>query len=307
MKVVRTPDERFADLADWPYEPRYVEVADDLRMHYVDEGPADGPVVLCVHGEPTWGYLYRKMIPGLVRAGMRVVVPDLVGFGRSDKPTDIADYSYQAHLDWYCDFVDALALDGILLFGQDWGGQIGIVDAVRRPERHRGVVAANTGVLPGIDVGLPDDHPFWRWCRYAEQLDPFRASQVVGAPDSPLNPTGHTLSAAEARAYDAPFPDDDHCAAARAFPPLNVLREDQPGADICRDAWERLARFDAPFLVVLAEHEESFDALAPLFEATVPGALGRPTVTIPGAGHYLQEHAPDTLVDLVVGLDAAQR
>jgi haloalkane dehalogenase len=234
-----------------------------------------------------------------------VVVPDLVGFGRSDKPADRADYSYQAHLDWYGAFLDALDLRDILLFCQDWGGQLGTVQAARQPERHRAVIAANTGVLPGFDLNLPPDHVFWDWCDYAEKLEPFRPSEVVGSAGSPLNTEGKVLTEGEARAYDAPFPSEAYCAGARAFPPLNVTRGDQAGADICLDAWQRLASFDRPFVVVVAEHEPSFGALAPLFLSTVPGAAGRDKVDVPGAGHYLQELAADTLVELVNEVDAA--
>jgi haloalkane dehalogenase len=296
--VVRAPEERFAALEGWPYEPRYVDVAGGLRMHYVDEGPADARPVVLVHGEPTWGYLYRKMIPDLVAAGHRVVVPDLIGFGRSDKATAPEAYSYQAHVDWYGAFVAALELDAMLLFGQDWGGQIAIVHAARHPERYRGVIAANSGVLPGIDIELPADDPFRAWYAYAEALDPFRASLVVGGP-SPLNPIGHVLTPGETRAYDAPFPTEEHCAGARAFPKLVVLRADDPGAPLCRDTWERLRRLQRPFLTVVAEHERGFDALAPVLQATVPGAQGLPHATLPGAAHFLQEHVPRELVEII--------
>jgi len=207
-QVVRTPEDRFADLDDWPYTPRYVQITPELRMHYVDEGPFDGPVLVCLHGEPTWGYLYRKMIPRLVGAGHRVIVPDLIGFGRSDKLTTQRDYTYHGHLDWYDTFVEALGLQSILLFCQDWGGHIGIAHAAAKPDLYRGVVAANAGVLPGIDITLADDDPFRRWYHYARELDPFLPSLVVAGP-SPLNPTGHVLTSEEIRAYDAPFPSEE--------------------------------------------------------------------------------------------------
>lgn len=296
--VLRTPDGRFTDLVGWPYEPRYVQVTPALRMHYIDEGPSAAPVIVLLHGEPTWGYLYRKMIPGLVAAGHRVVVPDLIGFGRSDKLIDQRGYSYHAHVDWYDTFINSLELQSILLFCQDWGGHIGIVHAAERPERYRGVIAANAGVLPGIDIDLAGDDPFQIWYRYAHDLDPFLASLVVAGP-SPLNPTGYAITAEEARAYDAPFPSEEYCAGARMFPKLIVLRADDPAAKLCRDTWERLAGFDKPFLTVLAEHEQSFKVLAPLMQSTIPGAKDQTHVTLPGAGHFLQEHVPDELVQLV--------
>lgn len=296
--VLRTADDRFADLDAWPYKPRYIHVTDELRMHYVDEGPADGPVLVCLHGEPTWGYLYRKVIPGLVAAGHRVIVPDLIGFGRSDKPVAQRDYSYASHVDWYDTFVNALGLQSMLLFCQDWGGHIGIMHAAHHPEQYRGVIAANAGILPGIDIDLPADDPFQIWYHYARTLNPFLPSLVVAGP-SPLNPTGHVLTAEEIRAYDAPFPSEDFCAGARVFPKLVVLSANNPAAELCRDAWQRLAQFDKPFLVVLAEHEHSFNALAPLLQATIPGAQNQPHTTLPGAGHFLQEHIPDELVELI--------
>jgi haloalkane dehalogenase len=298
VNVVTTAGDRFADLAGWPYQPRYVDVAPDLRMHYIDEGPTDGPVLVCLHGEPTWGYLYRKMIPGLLAAGHRVIVPDLIGFGRSDKLTEQSLYSYRAHVGWYGAFVDALDLQAVLLFCQDWGGHIGIAHAAAHPERYRGVIAANAGVLPGIDIDLADDDPFPCWQRYAESLDPFQASLVVAGP-SPLNPTGHVLTAEEARAYDAPFPSEQYCAGPRVFPKLVVLRADDPAAGLCQETWKRLASFEKPFLTVLAEHEQSFNLLAPLLQNTIPGAQGQRHTTLAGAGHFLQEHFPNELVVLI--------
>lgn len=297
-QIVRTPEDRFVDLQDWPYTPRYVQVTPELRMHYVDEGPAEGPVLVCLHGEPTWGYLYRKMIPGLVAAGHRVIVPDLIGFGRSDKLTAQRDYTYQGHVQWYHTFVQALGLQSILLFCQDWGGHIGIVHAAAHPQHYRAVIAANAGVLPGIDIDLDDDDPFRRWYRYARELDPFLPSLVVAGP-SPLNPTGHVLSTGEVRAYDAPFPSEDYVAAARVFPKLVVLSATNPAAGLCQDTWKRLAEFDKPFLFVLAEHEESFNALAQALQGVIPGAARQPHVTLPRAGHFLQEHVPDELVELI--------
>lgn len=297
-RILRTPEDRFADLDGWPYQPRYLQITPELRMHYIDEGPPDAPQLVLLHGEPTWGYLYRKMIPGLIAAGHRVIVPDLIGFGRSDKLTRQRDYSYHAHLHWYDTFANILGLQSILLFCQDWGGHIGIVHAAAHPDRYRGVIAANAGVLPGIDITLADDDPFRVWYRYARTLDPFLPSLVVAGP-SPLNPTRHVLTAEESRAYDAPFPTEDFCAGARVFPKLVVLRADNPAATLCQDTWKRLACFEKPFLTVLAEHEQSFNALAPLLQTTIPGASGQPHRTLAGAGHFLQEHVPTELVDLI--------
>ena len=212
VDVLRTPDERFDGLEGWPYRPHYVEVGDGLRMHYVDEGPSAGPIVLLAHGEPTWGYLYRKMIPGLVEAGRRVIVPDLIGFGRSDKPADRDAYSYVAHVGWTGDFLSALDLRGVTLFGQDWGGLLNLVHVGRDPDRFDAVVAANTALTdPRVLEEMPPETlaevagPFLAWFDYSQRIEELLASEVVGG-DTPLNQTGHRLTPGEAAAYDAPFP-----------------------------------------------------------------------------------------------------
>ena len=199
MRALRTPDERFTNLEGWPYEPKYVDVGDGLRMHYVDAGPPDGAPVLLTHGEPTWGYLYRKMIPALVEAGRRVVVPDLIGFGRSDKPSDRDDYSYTNHVEWTRAFLDATELDNIVLFGQDWGGLIFLVHVGRRPDRFAGVIAANTA-LPDPDISIesvPPEAvaPSLSWVQWSQERDELLPSEVVGG-DSPLNQTDYRLTAA---------------------------------------------------------------------------------------------------------------
>lgn len=308
MAVLRTPDERFSGLADWPYEPRYTTVGDELRMHYVDEGPEGGPAVILAHGEPTWGYLYRKMIPGLVDAGRRVLAPDLIGFGRSDKPDDRAEYTYEHHVAWTGDWLDALDLRDITLFGQDWGGLIFLVHVGLTPERFAGVVAANTG-LPDPDlltVLTPDDiaavaASFLRWREQSEAAD-LTASRAVGGPDSALNQTGHVLSAAEAAAYDAPFPDERYFTGARQFPWIVPLDDSEPPAGMLRRAWAGLGAFDRPFLTAFAEHEDVTRFFEPMFQARVPGAQGQAHVTVPAAGHFLQEHQPELLVQAILGL-----
>ena len=188
MDAVRTPNDRFNGIPDWPYEARYVNIGDDLRVHYVDEGT--GPVVLLLHGEPTWGYLYRKMIPGLVEAGCRVVVPDLVGFGKSDKPTSRDDYTYGRHLRWLSQTIEEIdvisPLPPITMFCQDWGGLLGLCHVAQHPAMYRGVVASNTGVPLGRDIHMSEDDPFAIWRRFSQDLHPFRASECVGGDASPL-------------------------------------------------------------------------------------------------------------------------
>jgi haloalkane dehalogenase len=308
VEVRRTPDDRFEGLEDWPYEPRYVEVGDGLRMHYVDEGPADGPTVLLAHGEPTWGYLYRKMIGGLVDAGRRVVVPDLIGFGRSDKPAARDDYSYVRHVGWTGDFLDAVGLDDITFFGQDWGGLLFLVHVGRQPERFRGVVAANTGLSDPRDLEswTPEEvaaaaGPFLAWFQWSQEKERLLPSEVVGG-DCPLNQTGHRLSPGEARAYDAPFPDESYCAGARQFPLLVPLDGTDPPAGMLVEAWQGLATYDRPFVTAFADHEDITRVFEPILQERVSGAHGQPHVTVPDAGHFLQEHAPDQLVEIILAI-----
>lgn len=306
MEVVRTPDERFHDLEGWPYEPRYAEVGDGLRMHYVDEGPRDGVTVLLAHGEPTWGYLYRKMIPGLVAAGRRAVVPDLVGFGRSDKPVARDDYTYLRHVAWTGEFLDAIGLHDVVLFGQDWGGLLFLVHVGRQPGRFRGVVAANTGLPdPGdFETWTPDAlaaaaEPFLAWFQWSQERGRLLPSEVVGG-DCPLNQTGHRLTPGEAIAYDAPFPDEAHGAGARQFPLLVPLDATDPPAGMLREAWRGLESYDRPFVTAFADHEDVTRVFEGVLQARVPGAAGQSHVTVLDAGHFLQEHAPDLLVETIL-------
>lgn len=306
--VLRTPEARFDDLVGWPYEPRYADVGDGLRMHYVDEGPGDGPIVVLAHGEPTWGYLYRKMIPGLVAAGRRVLVPDLIGFGRSDKPADPAAYTYEAHVAWTGDWLDAVGADDVTLFGQDWGGLLFLVHVGLQPERFAGVVAANTGILdPDLAAAFGRETmeelaaPFVRW-REQSTASGLTASWCVGSPDSALNQSGHVLSPAESAAYDAPFPDEAHFVGARRFPQIVPLDDADPPAGMLRQAWEGLSAYDRPFLTAFADQEDVTRAFEAIFQERVPGAQGRDHVTIPGAGHFLQEQQPDLLVNAILSL-----
>ncbi|MGI5430292.1 haloalkane dehalogenase [Streptomyces sp. CA-179760] len=307
-QIERTPDERFEGLADWPYEPRYVTVGDGLRMHYVDEGPADGPVVVLAHGEPTWGYLYRKMIPGLVAAGRRVLVPDLIGFGRSDKPVDRAAYTYESHIAWTGDWLDQLGLTDITLFGQDWGGYIFNVHVGLTPDRFAAVVASNTGLTdPDFMATLTPEAfaqgfgAFVQWRDQSASLD-LTASWTVGSPDSPLNQTGYTLSEEEAAAYDAPFPSERYFAGVREFPHLVTLETPEPLASTLRSAWAGLEAFDKPFLTAFSEYEQISRPFEGIFQARVPGAKGQEHVTVPDAGHFVQERQPHLLVETILSL-----
>ena len=306
MEILRAPDARFEDLEGWPYQPHYVEVGEGLRMHFVDEGPADGPTVLLAHGEPTWGYLYRKMIPGLVAGGRRVVVPDLIGFGRSDKPAARDDYTYVRYVDWTGEFLDATELDDIILFGQDWGGLLFLVHVGRQPDRFRGVVAANTGVPDptNLETWTAEElaaaaGPFLAWFQWSQERERLLPSEVVGG-DCPLNQTGHTLTRGEAAAYDAPFPDESYCAGARQFPLLVPLDTTDPPAGMLRAAWKGLESYDRPFVTAFAEHEDITRVFEAELQRRVPGAAGRQHITVPNSGHFLQEHASDQLVEILL-------
>ena len=324
METVRTPAERFADLEDYPYAEHYADIDDGdggtLRMHYVDEGA--GELILCLHGQPSWSYLYRKMIPLLVEAGYRVVAPDLVGFGKSDKPTQRSDYSYANHVGWMRRFLEKLDLRDITLVCQDWGGLIGLRTVVEVPERYARVVTANTG-LPDAR-GVPDEMAapmremlasipalppeemsaklvenehgagFMYWIRYCDAYPEFRISDVIA-----LTRGGEPLTDAQRAAYDAPFPDEAYKQGARQFPSLVPIFPDDPAVTANRAAWEFLATFDKPFLTAFSDRDPITRGAEKRFEAEVAGAQGQPHTVIEGAGHFLQDEAPGPLVDAI--------
>ncbi|QIV85034.1 haloalkane dehalogenase [Mycolicibacterium frederiksbergense] len=289
MDVLRTPDERFTDLPDFPFAPHYLEV-DGLRVHYLDEGAADAPVVLLLHGEPSWSYLYRWMIPVLVDAGLRAVAIDLIGFGRSDKPATREDYTYQSHVDWTWGAIEAIGLTDITLVCQDWGGLIGLRLVGEHAERFARVVAANTTLPTG------DQHPgeaFLAWQRFSQETQEFPVGTIVnGGCVSDLTPE-------VIAAYDAPFPDDTYKAGARQFPTLVPTSPDDPAAAPNRAAWAGLQRFDRPFLCAFSDADPiTRGADAPL-RKLIPGAAGQAHVTIAGGGHFLQEDKGRELAGVV--------
>ncbi len=295
MDVIRTPDDRFATLPDFAHEPRYVEVPDgdggSLRMAYVEDGPADGPVALLLHGEPSWSFLYRHVITALAEAGVRSIAPDLVGFGRSDKPTEQSDHSYARHVGWVRALVvDALDLHDVTLVGQDWGGLIGLRLVAEEPARFARVVAANTG-LPTGDHPMPD--VWWAFhdaVQAAEQLDVARLVQ---------SGCRTRLSADVRAAYDAPFADEAGKAGPRVMPTLVPTSPDDPAAVANRSAWEALTRWDKPFLCAFSDGDPITGAMAPILQRAVPGARGREHPVVDGAGHFLQEDAGRRLGEIV--------
>jgi haloalkane dehalogenase len=286
MKVLRTAEERFADLPDFGYEPRYADVG-GLRLAYVEAGPPAGEPVLLLHGEPSWSFLYRKVIPVLAGAGLRAIAPDLIGFGRSDKPAEIADHSYARHVEWIRAFAfDALGLSGVTLVGQDWGGLIGLRLVAEHPGRFARVVAANTG-LPTGDQPMPDV-----WLRFREVVRTAPALSVSRLVQSGCQTV---LPPAVLAAYDAPFPEPSHAAAVRAMPDLVPAEPDNPASEANRAAWRQLATWDKPFLVAFSDRDPITGHMAPALKRTVPGAAGRRHPVLEGAGHFLQEDAGEEL------------
>lgn len=290
MDILRTPDERFADLPGYPFAPHHVEVG-GVRIHHVDEGPRGAAPVLMLHGEPSWSYLYRRMIPIVAGAGHRVIAPDLVGFGRSDKPAAREDYSYQRHVDWMRGVIHALDLTGITLVAQDWGGLIGLRLAAEEPERFARIAVANTFLPTGRE---PVPEAFFRWRTFSQTTPDFHAGGIVkGGCQRPLAPE-------VIAAYDAPFPDDRYKAGARQFPMLVPVTPDDPAAAANRAAWEVLGRWQKPFLTAFSDRDPITRGGDAIFQAAVPGASGQPHTTIAGAGHFLQEDAGEELAELLV-------
>jgi len=301
MHALRTPDSRFDGLAGFAWEPNYVEVgagdgtATRLRMHYVDDGPADAPeTVLMLHGEPSWSYLYRTMIPVIVAAGHRCVVPDLIGFGRSDKPAERTDYTFQRHVDWLREAIfDLLDLDGITLVCQDWGGLLGLRLVAEHPDRFRRVVAANT-FLPTGDVDPGE--AFRRWQQFSQDVPVLPIGRILqGA-------TVSELPADVIAAYEAPFVDETFKSGARQFPMLVPTRPDDPASEANRRAWQTLERFDRPFLCAFGDSDPVTAGGDRILRQRIPGANGQEHVTLAGAGHFLQEDVGGELAEVVVGL-----
>lgn len=290
MEILRTPDERFANLPDYNFEPHYQEI-DGLRIHYVDEGPREADPILLMHGEPSWSYLYRKMIPIIVAAGFRAVAPDLVGFGRSDKLAHRSDYSYQHHVDWMNDWLSALDLHNVTLFCQDWGGLIGLRLVADQPDRFARVIAANTGLPTGDQ---PSSEAFLRWQQFSQTTPKFRAGGIIkGAVVNPLSPE-------VIAAYDAPFPDDSYLEGARQFPVLVPTSPTDPASEANRRAWQVLRQWRKPFLTAFSDSDPVTRGGDKAFQAIIPGANNQPHTTIQGAGHFLQEDKGEELAHLVV-------
>ncbi len=310
-EVIQTPEERFTNLIDYPFSPNYAEI-DGYRIHYVDEGPRDGETILLMHGQPSWSFLYRHMIPPLVEQGYRVIAPDLVGFGKSDKPLKQSDHSYQMHVDVMTDFVREIDVEDATLFAQDWGGLIGLRVVAEEPDRFARIMISNTGLpaasglrgwigYPMIQFqvwreGKPDtigdggEFRFTRWIAWA------RYSENFDLPTLFQGATSRTLSDAELAGYAAPFPDERYKAAIRIFPYLvpSQLRQNQKVMDGFYANW------DKPFLTAFGDSDPVTAGGDVVWQETVPGAAGQSHTTIEGGNHFIQEDKPETLVTQLV-------
>lgn len=293
MRVYRTPDDRFTKLPDWPYAPKYVEVAEGLRVHYVDEGASEAQPVLLLHGEPTWAYLYRKMIGPTVASGFRAVAPDLIGFGRSDKPIESRAYSYAAQVAWMRQWIEALDLRNMILACQDWGSLIGLRLVAEMPQRFAGVALSNGGLPEGQSA--PRAFAIWRaFSRYSPV---FPIGRIVNAGAK------RQLTPGEIAAYDAPFPTRASKVAARVFPSFVPLGDNVAVPDQKR-AWAALEAFDKPFLCCFTDGDPITRGGDALFTSRVPGARGMAHRTLRG-GHFVQENDPAGFVAAIRDVAAA--
>ena len=296
MEKLRTPDSRFENLPDYPFEPHYSELKDGLRLHYVDEGPRDGQVVLMMHGEPSWSYLYRHMIRPVAAAGFRVIAPDLIGFGKSDKPTKTTDYTYTAHVGWMTEWFESLKVENVILFCQDWGGLLGLRLVAAHPDKFAAVVAGNTMLPTGEH---PAGEAFLKWQTFSQTVTEFPSGKILqGA-------TVRELSDAEVAAYEAPFPDETYKAGARIFPALVPTSPDQDGAPDNREAWKILSQWNKPFVTCFSDQDPVTAGGDKVFQKLIPGTEGQPHRTIQQGGHFLQEDQPEELAEIILEVAAS--
>jgi haloalkane dehalogenase len=290
IERVRTDEARFAGVPDYPFESRYLEVG-GLRMHYVDEGPRAAAPILLLHGEPSWSFLYRHVISGLVKRGHRAVAPDLIGFGKSDKPVRASDYSVERHVDWLRGFVEGAGLRGITLFGQDWGSSLGLRVATEDPDRVDRIVIGN-GLLPaenGVETKRALIHAWRAFTRWSPVVPVGRIVSLM---------SGRRLRHDEIAAYDAPFPSERHVAGVRIFPRLIPMSSSDPATPGNVAAWNVLKRWQKPFLTIYSNGDPVLGEMDALFQERVPGARGQPHARVEG-GHFLQEAVPHELVERI--------
>jgi len=290
MRILRTDEDRFASLPDYPFLPHYLNVEPGLRMHYVDEGPAGASPVLMLHGEPSWSYLYRHMIPMVADAGHRVLAPDLVGFGKSDKPASIDDYSYDRHMTWLTHWLEALDLKNITLVCQNWGSLLGLRLAAELPNRFQQIIVGN-GMLPTGETRAPAAFSLWK--AFATHSPWFPVSRIVQLG------TERTLSKHELAAYEAPFPSTEYKAGARAFPKLVPMSPDDPASNANKAAWKVLKTWRKPFITCFSSGDPITRGGDRYMQRRVPGALGQPHITLRG-GHFLQEDSPEDFARIII-------
>jgi haloalkane dehalogenase len=290
MKILRTPDSRFANLPDYPFAPHYSDIREAsgtvMRMHHVAEGPRGAKPILLLHGEPSWSFLYRKMIAGLAAKGHRVLAPDLIGFGKSDKPTEQSDYTFERHVRWMSTWLDTMNLFDVTLFCQDWGGLIGLRLVAAYPDRFARVIVANTG-LP-IGTGMTEG--FKQWLTFSQSVPELPIGEIVAMG------TKNGLNDADKAAYVAPFPDETYKAGARRFPALVPVTPEHASVAENKIAWQVLSTFTKPVLTLFSDSDPVTKGGERVFHERVPGTKGQPHATIKDAGHFLQEDAPDELV-----------
>ena len=299
MKATRTPDERFQlgiIEREYPYVPKYCTVSGDLRMAYIDEGV--GPIVIFLHGEPSWSFLYRHMIKLCVAGGCRVLAPDLIGFGRSDKPTDRSVFTYERHTAWLGQWFDAVVppSTNVVLFVQDWGGLLGLRLVASMPERFAAVIAANTG-LPNGDAGA--SKAFLKWLKFSQTVEVLPVGMIVSGG------TANGLSEEAVDAYDAPFASEEAKAGARQFPALVPTSRWHPGAAENRAFWSSLRNFDKPFVTCFSDADPVTAGGDLILQKLIKGAQGQKHVTIQGGGHFLQEDRPDACSEVVLRVVAS--
>jgi len=295
MQYLRTPDDQFENLPGYKFNPNYLVVDDgeggELRVHYVDEGDKDGEVILLLHGNPSWSYLYRHMITSLTESGFRVIAPDLIGFGRSDKPTERKDYTYARHVAWMQAVIDQLDLNNITLFCQDWGGFIGLRLVAANPERFERVMAANTGLTTG---DTPPNEAFVVWRSYSQKYDEMNIGRIINGG------VCSNMTTEQVAAYDAPFPDESYRMGAREFPMILPTSTDNPETENNRAAWKVLKEWNKPFLTAFGDSDEVFRGGDEVFKTLIPGAKGQKHITVKSGAHFLQEDQSETLTNSLI-------
>jgi len=294
MKILRTPDECFDNLEDFPFEPNYIDIEHNnhiLRMHYLDENSESEEIVLLMHGEPTWSYLYRKIIPILVSNGKRVIAPDLIGFGKSDKPSAREDYSYANHILWVETLIKKLDLKNIIFFAQDWGGLIGLRLLAKYPHLYEGLVVSNSG----LPVGSGATEGFMQWLHFSQNVEDFDCGKIVNQGSL------KQLNEAEIAAYNAPFPDDSYKAGPRVFPTLVPITREHPQVQENIEAWGVLRNFDKPTITLFGEQDMAFIGGEKFFIEKIPGAKDMHHQII-NAGHFSQENQPELIAKTILSI-----